>query len=302
MIRMLSRLFRQVCALGAALLLFAAPASADDLRDIRERGVLRHLGVPYANFVTGGGDGLDVEIVQLFARHLGVRYEFVPTTWDDAIGDLTGKEIRYKPRVQEIGRRPVRGDLIASGLTILEPRKKLIDFSEPTFPSAVWLLARPDIPATPIRPSGNREQDIRATKAVLKAGTTFVMDNSCLDPALYDLEGKGLKLKRFKASNNLNDVVPAMLKHESDMTLLDVPDVLLAMELWPGQIKVIGPISGEQRMAAAFRKDSPELRETFNRFLAGIKQDGTYMKLVKKYFRAAPRYLPEFFRDLPGAN
>jgi len=23
------------------------------------------------------------------------------------------------------------------------------------------------------------------------------------------------------------------------------------------------------------------------------------MKLVKKYFRAAPRYLPEFFKDLP---
>lgn len=298
----LSRLLAPLAVAAAGLLLCAGSALADDLRDIRERGVLRHLGVPYANFVTGSGDGLDVEIVQLFARHLGVRYEFVPSTWDDAIGDLTGKEIRFKPSVQEIGRRPVRGDLIANGMTILPPRQKLVDFSDPTFPSAVWLLARPDSAATPIRPSGDKEADIRSTKANMKLGTTFVMDNSCLDPTLYDLEGKGLKLKRFTGSTNINDIVPAMLKRESDMTLLDVPDVLLALELWPGKIKVIGPISDEQRMGAAFRKDSPELREAFNRFLAGIKKDGTYMKLVKKYFPVAPRYLPEFFRDIPGAR
>lgn len=128
------------------------------------------------------------------------------------------------------------------------------------------------------------------------------MDNSCLDPTLYDLEGKGLKLKRFTGSTNINDVVPAMLKGESDMTLLDVPDVLVALELWPGKIKVVGPISEEQRMAAGFRKESPELRKAFNAYLARLKADGTYMRLVKKYFRVAPRYLPEFFRDLPPAR
>ncbi len=285
--------------LALVLVLLTHNAFADDLQDIRARGVLRHLGVPYANFVTGSGDGMDVEIVQLFARHLGVRYEFVPSTWGDVIGDLTGKEIRFKPTPREVGTRPVRGDIIANGLTILPPRKKLIDYSDPTFPSAVWLLARPEAGVRPIKPSGNREQDIKATKAMLKLGTTFVMDNSCLDPTLYDLDGKGYQLKRFTGSTNLNDIVPALLKHESDMTLLDVPDVMVAMERWSGQVMVIGPISEEQRMAAAFRKDSPELRKAFNAFLAQIKQDGTYMKLVKKYFRAAPRYLPEFFKDLP---
>ena len=289
--------FRRWLALALALLTHCA--FADDLQDIRTRGVLRHLGVPYANFVTGSGDGMDVEIVQLFARHLGVRYEYVPSTWGDVIGDLTGKEVRFKPTYREVGTRPVRGDIIANGLTILPPRKKIIDYSDPTFPSAVWLLARPEAGVRPIKPSGNREQDIKTTKAMLKLGTTFVMDNSCLDPTLYDLEGKGYKLKRFTGSTNLNDIVPALLKHESDMTLLDVPDVMVAMERWSGQVMVIGPISEEQRMGAAFRKDSPELRKAFNAFLAQIKQDGTYMKLVKKYFRAAPRYLPEFFKDLP---
>ena len=297
-----SAALRRLCLLAAGLIVSVTRAFADDLREIRERGVLRHLGVPYANFVTGSGDGLDVEIVQLFARHLGVRYEYVPTTWGDVIGDLTGKQFRFKPTLQEIGTRPVRGDIIANGLTILPLRQKLIDFSEPTFPSAVWLLSRPDSAARPITPSGDREQDIKTTKATLKLGTTLVMDNSCLDPTLYDLEGKGYKLKRFTGSTNLNDIVPAMLKRESDMTLLDVPDVMVAMERWSGQIMVIGPISEEQRMGAGFRKDSPELRAAFNSFLTQIKQDGSYMKLVKKYFRAAPRYLPEFFKDLPSGK
>ena len=298
----LSRLICRATLLAAGFMLCLQAAFAQDLDEVRKRGVLRHLGVPYANFVTGSGDGLDVELMQLFAKDLGVRYEFVQSNWNDVIGDLTGKEIRYKPSVQEIGSRPVRGDVIANGMTILPPRLKLLDFSDPTFPSAVWLLARPDVPVAPIKPSGSREQDIKLTKARMSLGTTFVMDNSCLDPTLYDLEGKGFKLKRFTGSTNINDVVPAMLKRESDMTLLDVPDVLVALELWPGQIKVIGPISEEQRMAAGFRKDSPELRKAFNAFLARAKADGTYMRLVKKYFRVAPRYLPEFFRDLPPAR
>ncbi|MEY2689023.1 MAG: hypothetical protein RL375_3221, partial [Pseudomonadota bacterium] len=59
----------------------ALAASAADLKDIRERGVLRHLGIRYANFVTASDTGLDVEIVKGFAAHLGVRYELVHTNF-----------------------------------------------------------------------------------------------------------------------------------------------------------------------------------------------------------------------------
>jgi ABC-type amino acid transport substrate-binding protein len=93
-----------------------------------------------------------------------------------------------------------------------------------------------------------------------------------------------------------------LVKNESEMTLLDVPDIIDAMEKWHGQIKVIGPISEEQRMAAAFRKSSPELRQAFNTFFGELQADGTYMMLVKKYFRAAPRYLPAYFEGLPGSR
>jgi ABC-type amino acid transport substrate-binding protein len=283
-----------------ALLACSLPTLGQDLAEIKERGTLRHLGVPYANFVTGAGDGLDVEMVKLFARHLGVRYEYVETDWNNVIQDLIGQNIVYKPSVQETGRRPIRGDIIANGLTILPSRMKLIDYSVPTFPSAVWLLARSDYKVAPVKPSGNLAQDIEATKAKLASGTTFVMDNSCIDPRLHGIEGKGFKLLRFTKSTNLNDIVPAVLKMESDMTLLDFPDILVALEKWPGRIKIIGPISEEQRMAAAFRKSSPALRAAFNEFFSRIQRDGTYMKLVQKYYPSAQRHLPAYFDEISG--
>lgn len=284
------------------LALCAIPSAAQDLAEVRERGVLRHLGVPYARFVTGNGEGLDVEIVQLFAKHIGVRYEYVPADWPNVIQDLIGRELEYKPALHAVGKRPIRGDIIGNGLTILPSRQRVIDYSVPTFPSAVWLLARANLPVTPITPSGDLATDIKATKSKLSQGVTFVMDNSCLDPNLHDLEGKGYRLHRVTKSINLNDIVPAVLLQESEMTLLDVPDIIDAMEKWPGQIKVIGPISDEQLMGAGFRKTSPALRQAFDEFFVKLQADGTYMRLVRKYFRSAPRYLPDYFRNLPDGR
>ncbi|WP_153110021.1 transporter substrate-binding domain-containing protein [Propionivibrio limicola] len=292
-----------LCIKKVVLCLFALislSASAQDLAEIRSRGVLRHLGVPYARFVIGNDSGLDAEVIQLFAKHIGVRYEYVPTDWHNVIEDLIGQGIQYKPVVHAHGSRPIKGDIVGNGLTILPAREALIDYSVPTFPSAVWLLTRADFPVEPIKPSGNITTDIEATKAKLTHGSTFVMENTCLDSKAYGLDGKGYRLLQFTKSINLNDIVPAVLKREADMTLLDVPDVIVAMEKWPGQIKIIGPVSGEQRMGIAFRKTSPALRQAFNEFFVKLQNDGTYMRLVKKYYRAAPRYLPDYFRNIPG--
>lgn len=110
----------------ALLLLLCLPlrnANAQDLDAILEDGVLRHLGIPYANFVTGGGDGLDVELIQRFADHLGVRYEFIETDWPRLIGDLTGHNARGAGQDAELlEATPVRGDVAATGITIRRHR------------------------------------------------------------------------------------------------------------------------------------------------------------------------------------
>ena len=77
-------------------------AQARDLADVKKAGTLRHLGIPYANFVTGAGDGFSVDLAKGFAAHIGVAYEFVEADWRDdypgpdrARSDAQGKAMPF---------------------------------------------------------------------------------------------------------------------------------------------------------------------------------------------------------------
>ena len=269
-----------------------------DLKEVLRAGKLRHLGIPYANFVTQGKSGLDVELMQLFAAHLGVKYEFVETNWQDVVADLTGKVV--KPRgedVEVIAESPIRGDVIATGFTILPWRKKVLDFSTPTFPTGVWVIARADSDLQPIAPTGDISQDIKAVKKALQGKSVLALKDSCLDPSLYGLNETGAEVKLFPSNRNLNEMIPTVMAGMADTTLMDVPVALIALEKWPGEIKVVGPVSPLQGMACAFRKTSPKLRQAFDGFFGKCKADGTYQKLVRKYYRSVFSYYGEFFKN-----
>jgi len=268
---------------------------AQDLDEIKHNGVLRHLGIPYANFVTGSGDGMDVELVKLFAKHIGVRYEFVKTDWDDVIGDLTGTKVKSMGKgIEFLATVPIKGDLIANGMTVLSWRQRVVDFSEATFPNQVWLIARSDSPLKPIKPSGDLEKEIVAVKALIKEKSLLCKTNTCLDPALYNLEETGAKVMLFKGS--LNELAPAVLNGEAEATLLDVPDALIALQKWPGRLKVIGPVSAVQDMAVAFRKDSPRLRAAFDSFLKTLRRNGTLGSIALQYYPFVTDYYADFFK------
>lgn len=290
--------FRSILTAAFSLLMlpFANAARADDLPEILARGELRHLGIPYANFVTGAGDGFEVEMIQGFARHLGVKYQLVLTDFDSVYRDLLGKDvIRKGDEVTLQGEFPIKGDMISTGFTILPWRQKVVDFSTPTFPTQVWLIARTDSPLAPIKGSANIAGDIAETKAFLPGKSLLVMERTCLDPALYGLKGKGLDLRAYTKNTNLNEMVPALLNGDAELSLLDVPDAMVDMQKWAGKFKVIGPISDTQEMASAFPKSSPELRKSFESYLRQIRADGTYDALMKKYYPGVKRYFPEFF-------
>lgn len=288
------RLFLACMALFCSFMLYVSPLlAAMDLDEIKQAGVLRHLGVPYANFVSGAGDGMDVELMQRFAAYLGVEYQYVQTDWPQVVSDLTGKKYQVQGQnVMETGTAPIRGDVIANGMTIIPWRQKAVQFATPTFPTQVWLVARADSPLNPITPSGSISQDIDRVKTMLAGRKTLGKLNTCLDPSLYSVEQAGARAILFPGS--LNEIAPALLKGEAELTLLDVPDALVALQKWPGQIKILGPISDRQDMAPAFRPDSPKLRIAFEEFLVALKQDGSFRQLLEKYYPFVFDYYPEF--------
>jgi ABC-type amino acid transport substrate-binding protein len=277
-------------------LTLSALAGARDLPDIRADGVLRHLGVPYANFITGGGDGLDMELMQGFAQYLGLKYEYVATDWAHAFGDLTGRNAKKEGNgAKWLDEVPIRGDVISNGMTILEWRKAVVDFGTPTFPTGVWLIARADSSLSPIRPSGTLADDIVTVRSTLPGRSVLALPNTCLDPDLYKMDKTGAQVRLQPPERQLNEMVPAILNQDAESTMLDVPDALIALERWPGDIKVIGPISEDQSMAPAFRKDSPQLRAAFDAYYAELKASGRYVEMVRKYYPAVFRYYESFF-------
>lgn len=290
------RLFGCRCrlVLGLALtLVFAATASAGGLADVKAHGVLRHLGIPYANFVTGAGDGMDVDLMRAFAKHLGVRYEYVQTDWAEVIGDLTGHTVKSKGDDYEVlGSVPIRGDVIANGMTVIPWRAKVVGFADSTFPTQVWLVSRADLPVSPIVPSAVLDKDIQASKALMSKRTLLGKSNTCLDPDLYDIKATGAKVALFKGT--LNELAPAVINGESELTLLDVPDALVALQKWPGEIKVIGPVSERQDMAPAFRPADTDLRDAFNQFLKQIKENGEFKRIALTYYPFVADYFPDY--------
>ncbi|SHO51609.1 transporter substrate-binding domain-containing protein [Desulfopila aestuarii] len=274
--------------------LACSPAVANDLTDIKKRGVLRHLGVPYANFIDGSGGGLSVEMMQLFAKYLGVQYQYVETTWSSVIPDLVGRKVIPDGENVIFGdATPIKGDVIANGLTILDWRQKAVAYSHPTFPTQVWLISGLSSDLRPISPSGDLDKDIAAVKALLPGREVLGKADTCLDPSLYRLQEEGTQIRFFPGG--MNELAPAVIKGESETAILDVPDALVALGKWPGQFKIIGPLSPQQQMGVAFRPDDIELLEAFNGFFRKISEDGRYLNLVKRYYPDVLDYYPDFF-------
>ncbi len=273
-------------------------AFAGDLKDVLQAGKLRHLGIYYAHFIKKDKTGLDMELMQMFCKYLGVQYEFVESRWPDVLSDLVGRVVRPKgDDIELLGKRPVKGDVIATGFTILPWRKKIVDFSIPTFPTGIWLIARANLPIQPITPTGIIEKDIEATKSLLKNLSVLTLKDSCLDAELYHLEKTGAQIKLFPINRDLKEMIPSVMAGLVDTTIMDVPVALVALQKWPGEIKVIGPISPNQGMACAFPKTSPNLRREFNKFFRQCKADGRYKKLVMKYYPSVFIYYPDFLNN-----
>jgi ABC-type amino acid transport substrate-binding protein len=281
---------------GAMACLSVASSSAADLAEIKQRGEIRHIGIRYANFVTGAGDGLDVELMQGFAKRIGVSYKLVYSDFYSVIRDLLGKDVvRKDGQVTLTGDYPIKGDVISTGFTMLPWREAILMYSDPVLPSQVLLVAPAESELQPIQDSNDLAADITKTKKEIGSKSVLVMERTCLDPTNYGMVNVGFDLKSYNKSANLNEMVPAMLNKEAELTLLDVPDAILDLRKWAGKIKILGPISEQQMLATAFPKDAPNLRNEFNAYLKDIKASGEYDRLVDKYYPGIRRFFPDFF-------
>ncbi|MDA9556272.1 transporter substrate-binding domain-containing protein [Vibrio sp.] len=88
----MNALLKKALPFAIASCLFPTTASADQLDDILDSGVLR-VGTtgdykPFSHFHNNEFNGYDIDVAYHFAKTLGVKVEFVQTTWKGLLSDL----------------------------------------------------------------------------------------------------------------------------------------------------------------------------------------------------------------------
>ncbi len=218
-------------------------------RDLRPADVRR--GAQQASFI-----GFDIDIAREMAKALGVKFVPVHTRWTSIIPAL----------------RLGRFDIIISGMSVTEDRKRLVDFATPymTIGQTVLLNAKhKDAVAS--------YKDLDDPKFVVtsKPGTTGELavkehlPNVTYKPFDTELAG-AMEVANGKADAFVYDLpynVVFTAMHGSDqVVLLDEPFTV-------------------EPLAWAIRKNDPDFLKWLNRFLDEIKADGRYQKIHDKWFK-----------------
>ncbi len=247
---------RKIGWLAAALLLGLLLPRANaqsSLDSIRQRGeLIIATDATYPPFEYKEGEkliGFDIEIGNEIARELGVKVRWTPMAWSGVLGALESRKC----------------DLIISGVTITEERKKTTAFSRPYFPSG-QTIAR-------------RKGDMSVSKlADLKDRRVSVQEETTGQYALQKLGVPKDHINRFdKLEDGLTDVVNS----KSDAAVADLPALKESLRKGYPQLELTGGLFTSEYVGVWMRKGEPQLRDAINRALGTILVDGRYARIYK---------------------
>jgi polar amino acid transport system substrate-binding protein len=241
-------------AAAVALLSFSPHASAQDaVIRIATEGAY-----PPFNYMQPDGStaGMDVEMANALCAEMKAKCTIVAQDWDGMIPALTGGKF----------------DAIVASMSITEDRKKQIDFTDKYYTTPLAVVVPKDSTL-----KGVGVADMVGKTIGAQAGTTQA--NYADD--VYAKNGAEVKMypTQDEAATDLqNGRVDALI---SDKFV--VVDWL--NKAGKDCCRLLGDVPGTETEAGiAIRKGNDALRERFNKAIKAIVADGTYGKIVSKYF------------------
>lgn len=200
----------------------------------------------------GKRTGFDIELVEAMAAAMGRKLEWVDIDFKGLIPGLMSK----------------RFDMAVSAIYITDERKKVVDFTEPYFAGGLITMVK----------SGNTSLkapiDLNGKKVSVQVGTKSV---SYLKQAFPKVEL--VEVEKNQEMFNLVDIGRA------DALVTGKPAAFQYMRTRPG-LQVVEPQLTTEEYGMAIRKDTPELTKAANAALAKLKADGSYARIVAKWFPA----------------
>lgn len=253
---------KSAAALLGLTLALTAPAFAQDLPDLAGREVVVVTENAYPPLQFMGPDntaiGWEYDALAEIAKRLNITIKYENTSWDAMI-----------PAVSE-----GQYDIGATGITIRDDRKEVVDFSDPYMHAETLMLVRGD--ETRFTDAKSFGADPELLVAAQPGTTPFyvavydVLDGNEENPRIIKFETFGAGLEALKAG-------------DVDLVLSDSTAAHGYVDGSNGGLKIVGEPLGAEDFGFIFPKGS-DLVAPINAAIASLKADGTLDALNKKWF------------------
>lgn len=212
-----------------------------------------------------GFEGFDVDLMNAIGEKLGLTFQFKTYNFDSLIAGLNaGSDF----------------DMVTSAWTITPEREAQVNFSIPYYRNDFGVVV-------------TKESKLTSYKD-LKAGDIVSVQtgSSAHDWAKKELEPKGIVLKTF---TDTLDCFNALSAGDAVMVIQDNAMASAIVTDPTRNAKVIEEVAADEVFGMGFAKNAKgeAMRDTINKTLVELGEDGTYAKLYKKWFGAEPTFLPK---------
>lgn len=254
---------------------YSEPEVQIDLEAIKSRGYINALvdNNSTSYFIYKGVPmGYEYELLQLFAKHLGVGLKIKVTSGvERAIEQLNRGE----------------GDILAFPLTVSKERKKYVTFTKPQYNTYQVLVQRkPDqwrkLTQRQLNDSLVRDlTDLVGRKVYVIGGTTHAMRLENLSEEI----GTDIEIIRDTITTETESLIRKVATGEIDYT---VADHMLAQvnAAYYDNIDIATVLSLPRQVSWAVRRNSTQLETALNEWLSLIKKEATFMIIYNRYYKS----------------
>jgi lysine/arginine/ornithine transport system substrate-binding protein len=245
-----------------AATLFAALSFQASARDIKEIRFGTDPGNAPFEFKTRDGKlaGFDIELGEAVCAHLKAKCTWVENDFDGMIPALKAKKF----------------DVINASMSITEKRLKEIDFSNRVSLSPPRMIARANANLQPTAES------LKGKRIGVQQGTTHETF------AKEKLGRNGVEVVSYAKNNQIYADLQSGRLDAGLMDAIEASEGFLKKPAGKG-FAYAGPILKDEKIFGSgtgfgVRKGDTELKEALNKALADLKSDGTYKKIMTKFF------------------
>jgi polar amino acid transport system substrate-binding protein len=210
---------------------------------------------PPMEFVKDGQrTGFDIDLVEALGKEMGRKIEWI--------------DIDFKGLIPAL--QSGRADMAMSAIYITDERRKVVDFSDPYYAGGLVVLAKKAGPVKTLKDLDGRKVSVQVgTKSV-----QFLKDNFP--------KAERIEVEKNQEMFNLAQIGRA------DAAVTGKPAAKLYAQSHPDMIVLPEQITTEE-YGMAIPKNQPATTQAINAALKAIKTNGTYDKLVAKWFETAAK-------------